>query len=149
MTYTPKPYTSKTRASKATALRGALLAAAVLLAAGQAPAQAAPRQGLQGDWLYLTVTRGDSRSSDTRGTLLLCDPPQGHARAAEACAELAAASGDIDAIPARSVFCPMVYAPVAAHARGEWKGRQVDYTRTFSNRCVMAARTGDVFALEG
>ena len=149
-TPTPKPYASKTRALKATALRGALLAAAtVLLAAGQAPAEAVHRHGLQGDWLYLTVTRGDSRSSDTRGTLLLCDPPQGHARAAEACAELAAAGGDIDAVPAAGVFCPMVYAPVTAHARGEWKGRQVDYTRTFSNRCVLAARTGDVFALEG
>ncbi|WP_019071457.1 MULTISPECIES: SSI family serine proteinase inhibitor [Streptomyces] len=138
-----------TYTSRTTTLRGALLAVALLLAAGQAPAQAAPRHGLQGDWLYLTVTRGDSRSSDTRGTLLLCDPPQGHARAAEACAELAAAGGDIDAIPAAGVFCPMVYAPVTAHARGEWKGRQVDYTRTFSNRCVLAARTGDVFALDG
>ncbi|MFI6408394.1 SSI family serine proteinase inhibitor [Streptomyces sp. NPDC050548] len=138
-----------THTSTATALRGALLAAAVLLAAGQAPAQAAPRHGLQGDWLYLTVTRGDSRSSDTRGTLLLCDPPQGHAHAAEACAELAAAGGDIDALPARSVFCPMIYAPVTAHARGEWQGRPVDCTRTFSNGCVLAARTGDVFALDG
>ncbi|MDV9178903.1 SSI family serine proteinase inhibitor [Streptomyces sp. W16] len=138
-----------TYTSRTTALRGALLAAAVLLAAGQAPARAETRHGLQGDWLYLTVTHGDSRSSDTRGTLLLCDPPQGHAHATEACAELAAVGGDIDAIPARSVFCPMIYAPVTAYARGEWKGRQVDYTRTFSNRCVMAARTGDVFALDG
>ncbi|MGW3103538.1 SSI family serine proteinase inhibitor [Streptomyces sp. NPDC001100] len=138
-----------TYTSRTTALRGALLAATVLLAAGQTPAQAAPRHGLRGDWLYLTVTRGDGRSSDTRGTLLLCDPPQGHAHAAEACAELAAAGGDIDAVPARSVLCPMIYAPVTAHARGEWKGRQVDYTRTFSNRCVLGARTGDVFALDG
>ena len=138
-----------TYTSTATALRGALLTAAVLLAAGQAPAQAAPGHGLQGDWLLLTVTRGDSRSSDTRGTLLLCDPPQGHAHAAEACSELAAVGGDIDAIPAGSVFCPMIYAPVTAHARGEWQGRPVDYTRTFSNGCVMAARTGDVFALDG
>ncbi|MBK6014746.1 SSI family serine proteinase inhibitor [Streptomyces sp. MBT53] len=138
-----------THTSRTTTLRGALLAAAVLLAAGQAPAHAAPRHGLQGDWLHLTVTRGDSRSTDTRGTLLLCDPPQGHAHAAEACAELAAVGGDIDAIPAASVFCPMIYAPVTAHARGEWQGRPIDYTRTFSNGCVMAARTGGVFALDG
>jgi hypothetical protein len=137
-----------TYTSRAIALRGALLAAALLLAAAQTPAQAAPRHGLHGDWIYLTVTRGDSRTSDTRGTLLLCDPPQGHTHAAEACAELTAVGGDIDAVPARSVFCPMIYAPVTAHARGEWKGRQVDYTRTFSNGCVMAARTGDVFALD-
>ena len=147
-TRTSKSRTPKTRIVKTAALHGALLAALVLLAAAQAPAQAAaPWHGVRGDWLYLTVTRGDSRSSDTRGTLLLCDPPQGHARAAEACAELGAVDGHIDAIPAKSVFCPMIYAPVTAHARGEWKGRQVDYTETFSNGCVMAARTGEVFAL--
>lgn len=151
MTHTTfKPYAPKTRTVKATVLRSALLVAAlVLLAAGQAPAQAsAPRHGIQGDWLYLTVTRGDSRSSDTRGTLLLCDPPQGHAHAAEACAQLGAADGDIDAVPAKSVFCPMIYAPMTAHARGEWKGRQIDYRKTFSNACVLAARTGEVFALD-
>ena len=151
MTHTTfKPYAPKTRTVKATVLRSALLAAAlVLLAAGQAPAQtAAPRHALRGDWLYLTVTRGDSRSSDTRGTLLLCDPPQGHAHAAEACAQLGAADGDIDAVPAKSVFCPMIYAPMTAHARGEWKGRQIDYRKTFSNACVLAARTGEVFALD-
>jgi hypothetical protein len=143
MTYTFKTF-------RTTALRSALLPAAlVLLAAGQAPSQAtAPHHGVRGDWLYLTVTRGDSRSSDTRGTLLLCDPPQGHAHAAEACAELGAAGGDIDAVPAKGVICPMIYAPVTAHARGEWKGRPVDYRRTFSNGCVMAARTGEVFALD-
>ena len=148
MTHTPKTNISERHTSKATALRSALLAVVALLAAGQAPAQAAPRHGVQGDWLYLTVTRGDSRSSDTRGTLLLCDPAQGHAHAAEACAELGAAGGDIDAIPVKSMFCPMIYAPVTAHARGEWKGRQVDYSKTFSNACVMAARTGSVFALD-
>lgn len=42
----------------------------------------------------------------------------------------------------------MIYAPVTTHARGEWNGHQVDYTRTFSNACVMAARTGEVFALD-
>jgi hypothetical protein len=138
-----------TYSTKATVVRGALLAATVLLAAAPSPAQAAPRHGVQDNWLFSTVTRGDARSSDTRGTLLLCDPPHGHAHAAEACAELDAAGGDIDAIPPKGVFCPMIYAPVTTHARGMWNGRPVDYTKTFSNACVMAARTGDVFALDG
>ncbi|MFF9622959.1 SSI family serine proteinase inhibitor [Streptomyces griseosporeus] len=102
-----------------------------------------------GDWLYLTVTRGDARAGDTRGTLLLCAPPQGHARAAQACAELAAADGDIAALPLKDVYCPMVYAPVTVRAQGEWDGRPVRYTETFANGCVMAARTGAVFALDG
>lgn len=108
---------------------------------------AAPPESLAGNWLYVTVTRGDARSSDTRGTLLLCDPPQGHAHAVRACAELRAAGGDIGLIPPKEVYCPMIYAPVTTSARGEWGGRAVTYKETHSNSCVMAARTGSVFAL--
>jgi hypothetical protein len=136
-------------ASASTATRTGLLSAALLLLACAAPAVAAPTDAFPGNHLYLTVTKGDARSSDTRGTLLLCDPPQGHHHAAEACAELAAADGDIAAIPAKDVFCSMVYAPVGVHARGEWRGRPVEYAQTFSNACVLAARTGSVFALDG
>lgn len=85
----------------------------------------------------------------TRGALLLCDPPQGHPHAARACAELAAAEGDIDRIPdTPGTLCPMIYAPVTAAARGAWDGRPVTYTHTFANSCVMGASTGAVFALE-
>ncbi|MEU6371901.1 SSI family serine proteinase inhibitor [Streptomyces sp. NPDC046909] len=131
------------------AARGALLAVAALLVTGTAPAQAASQDSRTGNWLYLTVTQGDARSSDTRGTLLLCDPPQGHAHAAEACAELDAVDGDITALPTRNTYCPMIYAPVTARARGQWNGRPVDYAEIFSNGCVMAGRTGSVFALDG
>ncbi|MGW0878184.1 SSI family serine proteinase inhibitor [Streptomyces sp. NPDC002671] len=134
--------------TRATAAAGALLAAASLLAAG--PARAAARDDVPGNWLYFTVTRGDAQSGDTRGALLLCDPPQSrHARAAKACGALAAAGGNIARIPAKDVFCPMIYAPVTAEARGQWNGRQVVYRETFSSRCVMNARTGSVFALDG
>ncbi|MBW8794627.1 MAG: serine protease [Streptomyces sp.] len=133
--------------SKATAAAGALLAAAALLAAG--PAQAAPGGTRDGDYLYLTVTQGENQSGDARGTVLLCDPPQGHSHAAEACAELAAADGDVARLtPAKDAMCPMVYAPVTAQARGQWNGRPVEYRETFSNSCQMAARTGPVFALD-
>jgi hypothetical protein len=127
------------------ALRGALLAAAALLTA--TPAQAAPRPVATGNWLYLTVTQGDARSRDIRGTLLSCNPPQGHAHAVRACAELATARGDIGRIPHSNTFCPMIYAPVTVSARGQWNGRKVDYSSTFSNACELAAKTGSVFAL--
>src|SRR5688572_19684868 len=82
------------------AVRGGLLAALALLTLGaSAPDRAS---AVQGDWLYVTLTRGDDRSSDTRGTLLLCDPPQGHGRAAQACAELRRTDGDITRIPHRN-----------------------------------------------
>ena len=128
------------------AARAGLTVAAVLLLAAAAPAPTGPSTG---DHLFLMVTKGDGRSGDTRGTLLLCDPPQGHGRAAEACAQLTAADGDIGSLPAAAdVYCTMLYAPVTAQASGEWNGRPVEYRQTFSNGCVMAARTGAVFALE-
>jgi hypothetical protein len=127
-----------------TALHAALLAAVTLLAA--APAHAGTARHVPGNHLFLTLTRGDARSHDTSGTLLLCDPPQGHTHARRACAELAAAGGDIDRIAQRDTYCPMVYAPVTAAARGEWDGHRVAYERTFPNRCVLDARTGAVFA---
>ncbi|MDH6515751.1 hypothetical protein M2163_007272 [Streptomyces sp. SAI-135] len=139
-----------TYTSSATAVRRAAhlaLTAAALLLAAASPATAGSFAG--GDHLYLTVTTGDGRSSDTRGTLLLCDPPQGHGRAAEACAQLDSVGGDIDALAPADVYCPMLYAPVTARAGGQWNGRPVEYRRTFSNPCVLRARTGAVFALDG
>jgi hypothetical protein len=133
--------------TRATTAAGLLLAAAGLLAAG--PAQAEARDTFPGNWLYLTVTKGDAQSSDTRGTLLLCDPPQGHARAAEACTELAGTGGDVGRIQAKSGFCPMIWAPVTARARGQWNGRPIRFQETYSSRCVMNARTGSVFTLDG
>ncbi|MEU9167328.1 SSI family serine proteinase inhibitor [Streptomyces sp. NPDC048420] len=138
-------YTITATAVRRTARAGLTVAAALLLAAAT-PATAGSSDG--GDHLYLMVTKGDGRSSDTRGTLLLCDPPQGHGRAAEACAQLDAVGGDLDALPPSDIRCPMIYAPVTAQARGAWNGRPVEYRHTFSNGCVMAARTGAVFALE-
>ncbi|MFM9455022.1 SSI family serine proteinase inhibitor [Streptomyces europaeiscabiei] len=146
--------TNPTRAVRA----GLLSALALLTVAASAPVRAA---AVQGDWLYVSLTRGDARSfdargdtlssdtlsSDTRGTLLLCDPPQGHGRATQACAELRRTDGDITRIPHRNALCTEIYAPVRATAEGQWNGHQVAYEQTFANACVMTARTGSVFAL--
>ncbi|CAL9620852.1 Subtilisin inhibitor [Streptomyces sp. enrichment culture] len=137
-----------THSSVVKAVRGGLLAAAALLACA-APVQADTGRTAPDDWLLLTVGEGETPSAATSGGLLLCDPPRGHRHAADACAELAAADGHIAGIPPKDVYCPMVYAPVTVHAHGEWGGRPVAYTETFPNRCVMAARTGSVFALDG
>ncbi len=112
-------------------------------ASSRAPLEPSPRAPRRAAF-RAEVTPG----TDTRGTLLLCDPPQGHPHAAQACAELAVAEGDIGRIPATpGALCPMIYAPVTAAARGEWNGRPVSYTHTFANSCVMGAATGAVFAL--
>lgn len=126
-------------------LRAGLLAAlALLTVASSAPARATAPQS---DWLYVSVTRGDARFSYTRSTLLLCDPPHGHHRAAQACDELRGTDGDITRIPHRNAICTEIYAPVRATAQGQWNGRQITYDQTFANPCVMTARTGAVFAL--
>ncbi|CAL9402187.1 SSI family serine proteinase inhibitor [Streptomyces sp. Tu 3180] len=129
------------------ALRGGLLAAVALLACA-APAPADTGHTTPDDWLLLAVGPGQQPPATASGSLLRCDPPRGHRRAADACAELAAVDGRIADIPPKDVFCPMVHAPVTAHAHGEWGGRPVTYTQTFPNRCMMAARTGSVFALD-
>lgn len=142
------------------AVRSGLLAALALLTVGATvPAQATP---VQGDWLHVSLTRGsalpqalhpvrggETPVSGTRSTLLLCDPPRGHTRAAQACAELRDAGGDITRIPHKNAICTEIYAPVRATAEGRWNGRPVMYEQTFANGCVMAARTGAVFALSG
>ncbi|EGX55970.1 subtilisin inhibitor [Streptomyces zinciresistens K42] len=130
-----------------TAVRGGLLAATAALFLGTAAPPAAAHDS--GNWLFVTVTQGDGRSAEPPGRLLRCDPPQGHAKAAQACAQLTEAGGDIRRLPREDAYCPMVYAPVTAHARGEWNGRPVEYRETFANGCGMAARTGSVFAVDG
>lgn len=146
-----------------TVVCGALLAATALVPAAPATAaDPAPRGALSGSWFQLTVTRDSgvpasfdplrvpaAPGGDTRGGLLLCDPPQGHPRAAGACAELETAGGDIGRIPAKQdAVCTMIYAPVTARASGLWHGRPVAYEEKFANVCAMEARTGAVFALD-
>lgn len=166
---TSRYLTGHSRAAKA--VRVCLSAATTLLVLGAAPAPAAAHDPLLEPgptrWLFLTITPGDGGRGHThgdgghagtrgegghsRGILLSCDPPQGHGRAVEACAELEKVDGDISrlqGLQSKNTFCPMIYAPVTAHARGTWGGRSVEYRETFSNSCALAARTGALFTLD-
>ncbi|MET7614061.1 SSI family serine proteinase inhibitor [Streptomyces seoulensis] len=127
--------------------RTAALAATLMATCLLAPGTTA--HAASGDWLSLTVTRPGTDGAGSRAALLLCDPPQGHPKAAEACAELTAANGDFSRLGDKDTLCTLVYAPVRARARGSWHGKPVSYDRTFGNACELRAETGDVFALEG
>ncbi|MFD9127633.1 SSI family serine proteinase inhibitor [Kitasatospora sp. NPDC059571] len=87
-------------------------------------------------------------SAGERRTELLCSgvPGGGHPAAARACAELAAAGGDLDRLPRGSALCPMVYQPVTAAADGLWDGRRVHWSQEFANACILRRATGTVFA---
>ncbi|MFJ7101384.1 SSI family serine proteinase inhibitor [Streptomyces albogriseolus] len=127
-----------------------LSAAALPLLAGATPAARADTAPEPGNWLMLGVSHGDAPAGAEDGTLLRCDPPGGgHPHAEEACAQLSAADGRITALPAQDALCPMIYAPVTAHAEGMWRDRPVTWTETFPNTCALRARTGALFALDG
>ncbi|MCO4695331.1 subtilase-type protease inhibitor [Streptomyces sp. RO-S4] len=132
-----------------TAVRAGLSAAAFLLLAGATPTAHADTPPVTGNWLMLRVSHGETPAVADGGTMLRCDPPGGgHPHAEEACADLTAADGRITALPAEDALCPMIYAPVTAHAQGMWRDRPVDYTETFPNPCTLSARTGSLFALD-
>ncbi|RVU23797.1 protease inhibitor SIL-V5 [Streptomyces antnestii] len=127
-------------------MRSLVLAAAALTAlAAAGPARAADTDPPAPDALFLTVS-GD-QGGWMRGELLRCDPaPWGHhAHAAGACAALDAAQGDLDALPPAQEMCTQVYAPVTVSATGTYRGRAVNWHKTFANACTMSASTGDVF----
>ncbi|MGW2209813.1 SSI family serine proteinase inhibitor [Streptomyces sp. NPDC001781] len=77
-----------------------------------------------GDRLALTVTRPGTTSGGGRAALLLCDPPKGHPKAAEACAELTSAEGDFSRPRDSGTLCALVCAPVRARAQGRRHGRR-------------------------
>lgn len=122
-----------------------VVAAALLSLAAAAPAHAASVDTEQPSDLFLTVS--GSERTWVRGVHLSCAPePAGrHPYAAEACAALDAADGDLDALPVERQMCTQVYAPVTVAATGTYRGRAVDWHKTFGNRCEMEASTGPVF----
>jgi hypothetical protein len=80
--------------------------------------------------------------------VLQCDPTGGtHPKAAEACADVAKAGGDLAQMPAGAnpQACFMIYAPVTVTAQGKWQGQPVRFTKKYPNTCVMHDKTGSVF----
>ncbi|NSC20987.1 protease inhibitor SIL-V5 [Streptomyces albus subsp. chlorinus] len=95
--------------------------------------------------LYLTVS--GPQQVWGHGARLTCDPnPRGsHPRAAEACAALDRANGDLDALPGDPGLCTMEHAPVTVSARGTHEGRPVTWEKTYPNSCALHRATGPVF----
>lgn len=97
--------------------------------------------------LSVTFSDADPVHSGTRYGYLTCDPVGGkHNNPAAACAELAAAGGDLSATDQDSgVACTLEYAPVTVRAVGWYGDQPVKYKSTYGNHCVFAATAGEVW----
>lgn len=86
-------------------------------------------------------------SHRTKVVTLTCDPDGGsHPKPAKACGSLRAAGGDFKRLrPDPTILCTFDYQPVKAYATGQWRGRPVTFSHTYSNRCLAAVESGHVF----
>ncbi|SDE23981.1 SSI family serine proteinase inhibitor [Glycomyces harbinensis] len=135
----------------------AIAAAAAFVALSSAPAQALSLQEAQpmpvdpgigdgGAGLVFLSVSGQSGENDARA--LLCPDGQGHAQGFEACTQLTAAGGDLEALNPVDGFCTKEYAPVTFRAFGVWEEEFVSYEHEFSNYCTgLHATGGAVFDL--
>src|SRR4051794_30376794 len=76
-----------------------------------------------------------------------CDPVAGtHPDPAMVCDVLSKADGDFTKIQhGENMFCPENYAPVTVTAKGDWRGKPVNFTHTYSNRCFANVAMGKIF----
>ncbi|PJE94542.1 hypothetical protein CUT44_30525 [Streptomyces carminius] len=133
---------------------GAVVAAACLTgtAATATAAPAAPESPEAPSSLVLTIGEGEdpALATNQRTAVLNCSPNAGgsHPAPGQACAELRAVEGDFEELaePDPNRVCPMIWDPVVVTAQGIWDGREVSFTHTFANPCVMEGATDAVFS---
>jgi hypothetical protein len=77
---------------------------------------------------------------------LQCDPPAGaHPKAAEACTTLKKVRGRPGQLTPARTMCTMIYAPITAGITGTWRGKKIDWSRTYGNSCEMNRANGVLF----
>ena len=115
----------------------AMMALGAIVVAPSASATAEP------SFFELSVQAQDDTSAATLG----CEPPGGsHSNADAACAALAAAGGDFSKLTGQpGIFCPDIFDPVTAQARGQYRGAPVAFEQTYPNRCDLDRQTAPVF----
>lgn len=122
--------------------------AAVLFAATLAPAAVAAAPSTEDTRLHLTAARTEGET-EVIGNVWLDCPASGrpaHPHREAACHALDAVNGDFDRLNAEpDATCTDEYAPVTLTASGTYKGRTVDWSRTYGNSCEATRATGVVF----
>ncbi|MEU0009042.1 subtilase-type protease inhibitor [Streptomyces sp. NPDC006314] len=136
------------------ATAGALLATA-LSAPLSTPAHGAPASLYAPAALVLTVGHGENAAETVpeRVVTVSCAPTASgtHPDTRKACAELAQVGGDFDRLATLGGeggqrYCTKEYRPVVVTAQGVWRGKRVNYARTFGNACIKEAQGASVFA---
>jgi len=126
-----------------------VLACAAVAAIGcvmATPAAATAAVGAPRGDLQLWASRGESFSQNTATVMLQCAPDSGdHPKAEDACAAVAKVGGRFEAMNGAGI-CTREYAPITVAALGTWDGRQVNFSKSYANRCEMRNATGAVFA---
>ncbi|MEV5705215.1 SSI family serine proteinase inhibitor [Actinoallomurus sp. NPDC052274] len=87
-------------------------------------------------------------SAAPRTVTLQCDPVGGtHPKAAQACADLDKARGDLTVAPDEKNprACFMIYSPVMVSAEGQRHGERVKVSERYPNTCVLRAKTASIF----
>lgn len=123
-------------------LVAAIATVETVAAAGASAAAVKPTQ------LVLTVAKGESGKPATSRASLRCRPAGGsHKQARDACTALAKVGGDFARLTGEGGACTMQYDPVTVTAAGRWKGKRVNYKKTYGNACSLTTTTGPVFSL--
>ncbi|WP_165970346.1 SSI family serine proteinase inhibitor [Actinomadura sp. 6K520] len=122
-------------------IRWAAVLAGTAVLAQAAPARAQAPVEPTGAYLLMVAPEEGPVTAKT----LWCGPDGGTLQAASrACAQLAAADGEVARIPAKEGPCTLEYAPVRVSADGKWRGRPRHFTRTYPNRCAAIRDTGGI-----
>lgn len=114
----------------------------VLALAGTAQAAPAPHRATA---LVLAVQYSEVEDNAFKATVLTCERGDQHPRGALACATLAAAGTELEAMTPDGRACTFLYAPVQVSMFGIWRGAPVNEVHTYPNSCVMLAHTGALF----
>jgi hypothetical protein len=133
---------------------GLLLSAGLAATAATAtalPAAATPSPATTVPLTSLVMTKSPALATSATATAsrvtLTCEPTGGtHPTAQAACDALIAVNGNFGKLPpVRGVACIALWDPVTVRVTGTWRLQPVSFTETYSNDCVAAVMSDNVF----
>ncbi|MFC9895024.1 SSI family serine proteinase inhibitor [Nocardia sp. NPDC127579] len=110
------------------------------------PTTAVPE--LTQDSILVMVAMSEGEEPEVRSATLACKPTEGntHPKAAEACAEMAVANGDIANLTQNAeAQCTDQAQKVVLLVTGTWNGADVHFEKEFANWCAMENAAKDVY----